>query len=147
MKKKTNQLKKMKIVKLFVVIAAAACILPSCRTVNQTSRAALDIPGLTFERSDYKLTSDIEASAQVKLILGGLIVKGVDKKNIKIGQLNGRNMGSTDESMAVYNLIKKNPDVDYLTNIRYFKTYDKKLFSKTLKTKIVAKGIIIKTDK
>jgi len=137
----------MKIVKLFMVFAATALILSSCRTVNQASRAALDIPGLTFERKDYKLTKDITASAEVKLILGGLIVKGVDKKNIKVGQLNGRNMGSVDESMAVYNLIKKNPKVDYLTNIRYFKTYEKKLFSKTLKTKIIAKGIIIKTDK
>lgn len=107
----------------------------------------MDIPGLTFERSDYKLTGDIEASAEVKLIFGGLIVKGIDKKNVKIGQLNGKNLSSTDEGMAVYNLIQKNPEVDYLTNIRYFKTYDKKLFSKTLKTKIIAKGIIIKTDK
>ena len=135
-----------KLLKKLAIGIIATAMFSSCVTISRTSRAALDVPGLTYERSDYTLSDDISAEVEVKVILG-FIYKGIDKRNIKIGQLNGRSAGSIDQQMAVFNLIEKNPEVDYLTNIRYFKTYTKKLFSKTYKTKIVAKGITIKTDK
>jgi len=129
------------------MIALVAALFTSCATTqNTSSRTGVSLPGLVLERSDYKLTDDIEASAEVKVTFG-IFYKGIDKKNMKVGKISGYGAG-IDEKLAIYNLIEQNPDVDYLTNIRVLKTYKKGFLgiSKTYKTKVIAKGIKIKTD-
>lgn len=137
-----------KIFKLTGMLAITAALFSSCATTQNTaSRSAVSLPGIIMERSDYELTDDIEASAEVKVVLG-IFYKGVDRKNLKVGKVSGYGAG-IDENMAIFNLIENNPEVDYLTNIRVMKTYRKGFlgFSKTYKTKVIAKGIKIKTDK
>ncbi len=130
-----------------IILAAISCIaLTSCLTINSNMREGVKMPGLTVNRTDYILTDDLTAEAEVKYILGGLIVRGDDPKNVKAGSLGGMT-ASRDEQLAIYNLLEKNPQIDYVTNVRYQKSYVKKIFSKTFKTKVIAKGIILKTDK
>lgn len=130
-----------------VLLAAITCVaLSSCLTINTSTKEGVKMPGLTVTRADYILTDDLTAEAEVKYILGGLIVRGDDPKNIKVGTLGGMS-ASRDEQLAIYNLLEKNPQIDYVTNVRYQKSYVKKIFSKTFKTKVIAKGIILKTDK
>lgn len=136
--------------KIFVKIlgfSVAVMLVSSCMTVNQASKEAVGIPPLSLSRADYTLTDDVNAEAEVRVYLG-FIMRGADKKNIKIGQIQGLPSNPTiDERLAVYNLIEQNPEFDYLTNVRYYKTFIKKPFKKTYKTKVVAKGIILKADK
>lgn len=130
-----------------VLLAAITCVaLSSCLTINTSTKEGVKMPGLTVTRADYILTDDLTAEAEVKYILNGLIVRGDDPKNIKVGTLGGMS-ASRDEQLAIYNLLEKNPQIDYVTNVRYQKSYVKKIFSKTFKTKVIAKGIILKTDK
>ncbi len=137
-----------KIFKMASVLAVTAALFSSCATTQNTStRSAVTLPGITMDRSDYMLTDDMEASAEVKITFG-IFYKGVDRNNLKVGKVSGYGSGM-DEKMAIFNLIENNPDVDYLTNIRVMKTYKKGFLgiSKTYKTKVIAKGIKVKTDK
>jgi len=135
--------------KLFI-IAIAVSTLSSCVTVNYANKEAVSMPSLRVKRSDYKLTSDISTEVEITAIFWGLKNEGIEKSKVKIGEINGDYKNSTpDEKLAIYNLIQKYPNVDYLTNIRYIKTYDNTFFGfkKVYKTKIIAKGIILITDK
>lgn len=135
-------------IRKFLIGAIATVALASCATTQNTStRTAVALPGITLERSDYKLTNDISADAEIKVTLG-IFYKGIDKKNLKVGEISGYGKGM-DEKMAIFNLIESNPEVDYLTNIRVMKSYKKGFLgiTKTYKTKVIAKGIKIKTDK
>lgn len=137
-----------KLVQKLVIGAIATVALASCATTQNTaSRDAVAMPGITLERSDYKLTDDISSEAEIKVTFG-IFYKGVDKKNLKVGSVSGYGAG-IDEKMAIFNLIESNPDVDYLTNIRVLKSYKKGFLgiSKTYKTKVIAKGIQIKIDR
>lgn len=129
-----------------LVVSVIVMMAVSCRTVQRATRDSIQLPGLRVTRADYTLTSDVSAEAEVKVILG-MFIKGADKKNIKEGRINGGFNTTIDEALAVYNLLEAHPEIDYLTNIRYVKTYTQKPFVKTYKTKIIAKGIILKTDK
>lgn len=138
---------------LLVALATVACLatLTSCKvTVTSSSRDQVTMPALKVKRTDYKLTDDVSAEAEVSVFKFLFIrkVKGVDKKNIKEGQFLGGGVAtSADEKLAVYNLIEKNPDFDYITNVRFEKVYTKSLFKTVYKTKVIAKGIILNTDK
>ena len=137
-----------KLIKQIVIGAVAIVGLASCATTQNTaSRDAVAMPGITLSRDDYKLMDDISSEAEIKVTLG-IFYKGVDRKNLKVGSVSGYGAG-IDEKMAIFNLIEQNPDVDYLTNIRVLKSYKKGFLgiSKTYKTKVIAKGIQIKTDK
>jgi len=137
-----------KTLKLIALGAIAMIMMSSCATtLNTSSRTSVSLPGITLERSDYKITDDINASAEVKVTFG-VFYKGVDRKNLKVGNVSGYGKG-IDEKLAIYNLIESNPNVDYLTNIRVLKSYKKGFLgiSKTYNTKVIAKGIQIKTDK
>lgn len=136
-----------KLFKLAGVLAVSASLFSCSTTQNTATRSAVTLPGITMERSDYELTDDIEASAEVKVTLN-MFYKGIDRRNVKVGKVSGYGSGM-DEKLAIFNLIENNPDVDYLTNIRVMKTYTKGFLgiSKTYKTKVIAKGIKIKTDK
>ncbi len=132
-----------------IAIAAVGLLASSCLTISEAGKESVELPPLKVTRADYVLTDDLSAEAEVRVYLG-FIMRGADKKNIKTGKIYsaGQAYGAgLDEKLAIYNLIEQNPDVDYLTNIRYYKTYTQKPFVKKFKTKVVAKGIVLKTDK
>lgn len=128
----------------FVIVIVLA--LSSCRTVNYQTRASLTPGSFLLKRSDYKITKDASAEITVETMFWGLIKHGIDNNNIKYSNIENVWLGSFDEKMAVYELLEKNPNWDYVTNVRFVKSYEETLFSKTYKTKVIAKGIIIKTD-
>ena len=140
-----------KLIYTLLSTVAFSVFLTSCKmTVISSSRDQVSMPPLKVKRTDYKLTDDVTAEAEVSVIRFLIFtkVKGVDRKNIKEGQILGGGAATTaDEKLAVYNLIEKNADFDYITNVRFEKTYTKKLFKTTYKTKVIAKGIILNTDK
>ena len=124
---------------------AVIVLFASCRTVDFQNRSSMSLNEFRLSRSDYKITADASAQAEVKIILGGLIVKGLDDKNIKQARIESVWLGSADEQLAVYELLDKHPEWDYVTNVRFIKSYIQKPFSKTYKTKVIAKGIILNT--
>ena len=139
-----------KSIKLLFVIGLTIISITSCVTMNYTNKEAMTMPPLKVKRSDYKLTSDLTIEVQITSIFWDLIIDGLDKNNMKIGVIAGEAIKNTpDEKLAIYELIKKYPEVDYLTNIRYVKSYSRNFlgFKKVYKTKIIAKGIILNTDK
>jgi hypothetical protein len=129
-----------------VVFTLIAMFFASCQTINIANRESVNLPPIKLKRADYKITEDASADVEITLILGGLIKKGYDAKNIKQGRYEGWN-GNFQEKMAVYNLLEKHPEWDYLTNVRFVESYTQKIFSKTWKVKVIAKGVILKTDK
>lgn len=139
--------------KLFLQVlafTAVAFMAVSCASVSTATRENLKLPPIKLTRADYTLTNDLSAEAEVKVynILIWSWIKGADASNMKIGKIVGSDAGATiDESLAIFNLLEKNPEIDYVTNVRYIKTYTQKPFVKTYKTKIMAKGIILKADK
>mgnify|MGYP007002357110 CR=1 FL=1 len=121
--------------------------LSSCKsTVSFQNRNSMNLNEFRLTRADYQITQDASAEVTVKVILG-FITKGIDKKNIKTSRIENVWLGSADEEMAVYQLLQAHPEWDYVTNVRFVKTFEKTLFAKTYKTKVIAKGIILKTGK
>lgn len=129
-----------------VVFALIAMFFASCQTINIANRESVNVPPIKMKRTDYKITEDANAEVEIKMIFGGLIKKGYDNKNIKQGRYEGWN-GNFVEKMAVFSLLEKHPEWDYVTNVRFIESYTKKIFSKTWKVKVIAKGVILKTDK
>lgn len=58
-----------KLFKLAGGLAVSFALFSCSTTQNTTTRSAVTLPGITMERSDYELTDDIEASAEVKVTL------------------------------------------------------------------------------
>ena len=129
---------------LFVIVLFT---LASCKsTVSFQNRNSMNLNEFRLNRADYQITKDASAEVTVKVILG-FITKGIDKMNVKTGRIESVWLGSADEQMAVYELLEQHPEWDYVTNVRFVKTFEKTLFAKTYKTKVIAKGIIIKAGK
>ncbi len=143
--------------KIFYTIATAAILatgLSSCVTYSSSTmnREAVQFQGLRMERKDYTLTSDLTAEAEVtitKFLIWTWVKTDGQKdkgRDIKIGILGGM-PSAKEEAVAAYKLLDANPNVDYLTNVRYMKTFTKKGFKSTYKVKVMAKGVKIKADK
>lgn len=136
---------------LGAALVAGSLFLTSCKTtLTRSTREEMSMPPLKVKRSDYKLVDDVSAEVEVKVtkFLFLTFIKGADKKNIKQGEIVGGGAAtSIDEQLALYNIIEKYPDFDYVTNVRYVKTYSKKMFTTTYKTKVTVKGVILNTDK
>lgn len=129
------------------VLAIVLLSLVSCKsTINYQNRNSMNLNEFKLKRSDYSITADASAEVEVKIIMR-LFTKGIDKRNIKTARIENVWLGSADEQMAVYKLLEEHPEWDYVTNVRFVKSYEKKPFVRTYKTKVIAKGIIIKTDK
>jgi len=127
---------------VLVIVAFTACK----STVSFQNRNSMTLNEFKLSRADYQITQDASASSEVKIILG-LFTKGIDKRNVKSARIENVWLGTADEEMAVYQLLEQHPEWDYVTNVRFVKTFEQTLFVKTYKTKVIAKGIIIRTGK
>jgi hypothetical protein len=75
-------------------------------------------------------------------------------RNYEMGYFTGSEglFNEFDEKLAVYNFISENQSLDYVTNIRYKKSYSRKPFYwrylnigvRESETTIIAKGVILK---
>ena len=131
---------------LLLLILSSAFTFQSCSTKSTITRNNIKVPPIVLQRSDYIITENIESEAEVKYILGGLFIKGMKRRHVKTGAISGRIPQTADERMAVFNLIQENDNIDYVTNLRYIKEYKRGFFSKTYTTKVIARGIILKTN-
>lgn len=127
---------------VLVIVAFTACK----STVSFQNRSSMSLNEFKLSRADYQITQDASASSEVKIILG-LFTKGIDKRNVKSARIENVWLGTADEEMAVYQLLELHPEWDYVTNVRFVKIFEQTLFVKTYKTKVIAKGIIIRTGK
>lgn len=127
---------------VLVIVAFTACK----STVSFQNRNSMALNEFKLSRADYQITQDASASSEVQIILG-LFTKGIDKRNVKSARIENVWLGTADEEMAVYQLLELHPEWDYVTNVRFVKTFEQTLFVKTYKTKVIAKGIIIRTGK
>lgn len=144
-------------------------LLTSCGTLSRISRETISAPIVYSTRDDISVTNDIEAKGKVETI-SVLFIDFYkweeDKRQLKVGPFrfldknynegvfsgyNGLN-STFDEKIATYNFISENPDLDYVTNVRYKKDYIRKPFywkvlnigKREVETTIIAKGIILK---
>jgi hypothetical protein len=147
----------MKKITLSVAAVAAVLFTTSCsQKINSASKNAVNFPGMTVSRTDYKLSKDVTADVEVKefTMLGGFIhtakTVGEAKNEKHYGMVSGFGLDAASQ-VAVYRLLEANPSFDYLTNIRITKAYERKwlvFFNKyNTKVKITAKGITLNTEK
>jgi hypothetical protein len=138
-------------------LTIATLFLASCsEKIQSASKNAVNFPGMTVSRNDYKLSKDVTAEVEVKefSMLRGFIhtakTIGEAKNEKRYGMVSGYNLDAASQ-VAVYRLLDANPSFDYLTNIRVTKTYERKwlvFFNKyNTKVKITAKGITLNTEK
>lgn len=141
--------------KAFICGAVCLSFLASCTTQKTISKNAVPFPGMTVSRTDYDLSKDVKADVEVKelKVLGFLSFAkavGEEKNTTRQGVVMGFGLDKAGQ-IAAYRLLEKNPEFDYLTNIRVKKEFTSKwLFVVTKYTtnvEITAKGITLKTDK
>lgn len=156
-------------VKNIYLIALLALMFSSCGSLTRMSREKVDAPIIYSTRDDISVTDDLEAVGRVKTV-SVLFVDfykwDEDKRQLKIGPFrfldrdytegefigyNGLN-STFDERLATYNFISENPEIDYVTNIRFKKQYVRKPFywralnigARETETTIIGKGVILK---
>jgi hypothetical protein len=143
--------------KLFIAVVVASMTLASCTNkLTNSSKNAVQFPGMTVTRADYKLSKDVTAEVEVKELktLFGFIhttkTIGEEKNKLRQGIVSGYGLDQASQ-VAVYRLLEANPSFDYLTNIRIEKEFTKKwllfLTKYNTKVKITAKGITLNTEK
>jgi hypothetical protein len=144
-------------------------VLASCGSVTRINRQEVQAPILYSTRDDISVTEDLTASGKVKTVS----VLFVDfyrwnnsKRQLKIGPFrfldrdyeegvfNGYYGFSNDfdEKIAAYNFISQNSNLDYITNVRFKKAFNRKPFYWRLlnigvresETTVIAKGVILK---
>lgn len=141
----------------------------SCGSVVRVNREQVSAPIIYATRDDISITDDLMATGKVKSV-SVLFVNfyrwNEDKRQLKIGPFrfldrnyeegvfNGVNGLSTefDEKIALYNFINEHNNIDFVTNVRYKKSFERKPFYwktlnigvKTSETTIIAKGVILK---
>lgn len=141
--------------KLGIIGALCIALLSSCTTTKTISKNSVPFPGMTVTRADYTLSKDVSAKVEVleTQVLG--IFKfakaiGEEKRQVRQGIISGYGLDKASQ-IAVYRFLDKNPDFDYLTNIRVKKEFTSKwyfLFTKyTTNVEVTAKGITLNTDK
>jgi hypothetical protein len=140
--------------------------LSSCISITRQSREEVRPPLIYVQRGDYEITEDLTASADVTIKSFGFIETIIydNKKQTRIGPFvfgdRDYNIGSfegykkpkeLDEQIAMFNFINEHNNIDYVTNIKFKKTYTHHpyigLFNigkREMKTTIIAKGIILK---
>jgi hypothetical protein len=144
-------------------------ILASCGSVTRINRQEVQAPIIYSTRDDISITDDISANGKVKTV-SFLFVDfykwNNSKRQLKVGPFrfldreyqegvfNGYYGFSNDfdEKLAAYNFITENSSLDYITNVRFKKTFSRKPFYFRLlnigvresETTIIAKGVIIK---
>jgi hypothetical protein len=144
-------------------------IVSACGSVTKISNENLNPPLLFVKRTEFKVTDDLTATAKVKSTHCVFFTKFEydNKKQIRfLGLVFGDkdymegnflnyygSLSSFDEKLAVYNFIEKNNEIDYVTNIRFKKSYTRHPYIRILnlgvretETTIVGKGIIIKKN-
>lgn len=141
--------------KALIVGAIIMTLFASCTTQKSISKNAVPFPGMTVSRADYDLSKDVKADVEVKelKVLGFLsFVKAVgeEKNTTRQGIVMGFGLDKAGQ-IAAYRLLDKNPEFDYLTNIRVKKEFTSKWLlvatKYTTNVEITAKGITLKTDK
>lgn len=156
-------------VKNIYLIALLALMFSSCGSLTRMSREKVDAPIIYSTRDDISVTDDLEAVGKVKTV-SVLFVDfykwDEDKRQLKIGPFRfldrdyteGEFIGydglksTFDERLATYNFISENPEIDYVTNIRFKKQYVRKPFywralnigARETETTIIGKGVILK---
>ena len=141
----------------------------SCGSVVRVNREQVSAPIIYATRDDISITDDLTATGKVKSV-SVLFVDfyrwNEDKRQLKIGPFrfldrnyeegvfNGAAGLSRefDEKIALYNFINEYNNLDYVTNVRYKKSFERKPFYwkalnigvKTSETTIIAKGVILK---
>jgi hypothetical protein len=158
-------MKKLQIIAFFGIAVAIS----SCGSVTRVSRESVSAPIIYSTRDDISITDDISSTGKVKdvsVLFIDFYRWGDSKKQLKIGPFRffDRNYEEGvfsgyaglykdfDEKIAVYNFISQNQSLDYVTNIRYKKTYTRKPFYwkalnigvRETQTTIIAKGVILK---
>jgi hypothetical protein len=134
--------------------------------VTRFSREEVNPPLIFVGREDFEITEDLTASANVAVTSFLFInsIKFDNKKQLRIGPFvfgdREYNIGSFegfpkakdfDEQIATYNFINENKNIDYVTNIKFKKSYTHHPYIKGLnigkremETVIIAKGVILK---
>lgn len=157
--------------KLFLlpVLFALSIFVTSCGSLTRVSREEVETPIIYSTREDISISDDITAKGKVRnvsVLFIDFYRWNESKRQLKIGPFrfldreyeegtfNGYNeLGNTfDEKIAVYNFINQNSKLDYVTNIRYKKTYTRKPFYlrllnigvREMETTIIAKGVTLK---
>lgn len=156
---------KKKLFYLIILILTTA----SCGSVVRVNREQVSSPIIYATRDDISITDDLTATGKVKTV-SVLFVNfykwNEDKRQLKIGPFrfldrnyeegvfNGASSLSKefDEKIALYNFINQYNDLDYVTNVRYKKSFERKPFywkalnigARTSETTIIAKGVILK---
>jgi hypothetical protein len=126
----------------------------------------VDPPLIFVGREDFEITEDLTASAKVSISSFLFInsIKFDGKKQLRIGPFifgnRVYNIGNFDgftkakefdEQIATFNFINQNNNIDYVTNVKFKKSYTHHPYVKFLnigkremETIIIAKGIILK---
>lgn len=151
------------------LITLLTLILSSCGSLTRMSREKVDAPIIYSTRDDISVTDDLESKGNVKTV-SVLFINfykwNEDKRQLKIGPFRfldrdyteGEFIGynglksTFDERLATYNFISENPEIDYVTNIRFKKKYVRKPFywralnigARETETTIIGKGVILK---
>jgi hypothetical protein len=150
----------------YITLVFLIFALQSCVSVTRYSREEVNPPLIFVGREDFEITEDLTASANVKISSFLFInsMKYDDKKQLRVGPFifgdRDYNMGSFDgypkpkefdEQIATFNFISQNNNIDYVTNIKFKKSYSHHPYIKGLnigkremETTIIAKGIILK---
>ena len=152
--------------KLVFVSSFLVWLITSCGSVTRISNENLKPPLLYVKRSEFKITEDFSATAKVKTT-SFLIFNKIeynDKKQFRfLGLVFGDkeymegdflnyygSITSFDEKLAVYNFIEQNPGIDYVTNIRFKKSFSRHPYFRLLnigvresETTVIGKGIIL----
>lgn len=151
----------------FLIVAIATS--SSCSSITRVNRESVVAPIIYSTRDDISITDDITSTGKVKTIsvlFIDLYKWNDSKRQLKVGPFRffdrnyemGYFTGSEglfnefDEKLAVYNFISENQSLDYVTNIRYKKSYSRKPFYwrylnigvRESETTIIAKGVILK---
>lgn len=150
----------------FLLLILGTLSLHSCVSVTRYSREKVDPPLIFVGREDFEITEDLTASAKVSISSFLFInsIKFDGKKQLRIGPFifgnREYNIGNFDgftkakefdEQIATFNFINQNNNIDYVTNVKFKKSYTHHPYVKFLnigkremETIIIAKGIILK---
>ena len=154
---------------IFILISSLSLVLSSCGSLSRISRETITAPIIYSTRDDISITDDLTAIGSVKstsFLFIDFYRWDENKRQLKIGPLRfldrdynegvfigQQNYGSTfDEKIATYNFINENPNLDYVTYVRYKKDLKRSPFYwkrlnigvQESETTIIAKGVILK---
>lgn len=135
------------LIAFIALLSTGSCTMQSAVSNKKTVKTS------PLDRDDYIITKDMTDEGEVKSILFGLFYTNNTNGNYKEGYY-GKDQSYFNaaykkraEDLAMYNLLKKNPEIDYLTNVRFITESQNYLFYKKASVKVIAKGIILKSNR